>query len=69
MKLPPESPALPYLHQIEQATLRAADLTRQLLAYAGKGRLQVIEVDLNRLVVEMTQLLTVSISKKAMVRL
>ena len=68
MKLPPESPALPYLHQIEQATLRAADLTRQLLAYAGKGRLQVIEVDLNRLVVEMTQLLTVSISKKAMVR-
>ncbi|WP_257311970.1 hybrid sensor histidine kinase/response regulator [Geothrix fuzhouensis] len=68
MKLPPESPALPYLHQIEQATLRAADLTRQLLAYAGKGQLQVIDVDLNRLVLEMTQLLTVSISKKAMVR-
>ncbi len=68
MHLPPESPALPYLHQIEQATLRAADLTRQLLAYAGKGRLQVIEVDLNRLVMEMTQLLTVSISKKAAVR-
>lgn len=68
MRLPPESPALPYLQQIEQATLRAADLTRQLLAYAGKGRLQVIEVDLNRLVVEMTQLLTVSISKKAVVR-
>ena len=68
MHLPPESPALPYLRQIEQATLRAADLTRQLLAYAGKGRLQVVEVDLNRLVVEMTQLLTVSISKKAMVR-
>lgn len=68
MHLPPESPALPFLQQIEQATLRAADLTRQLLAYAGKGRLQVIDVDLNRLVVEMTQLLTVSISKKALVR-
>ncbi|HEX9009492.1 MAG TPA: ATP-binding protein [Holophagaceae bacterium] len=68
MHLPPESPALPYLGQIEQATLRAADLTRQLLAYAGKGRLQVVEVDLNRLVTEMTQLLTVSISKKAVVR-
>jgi len=68
MHLPLESPARPYLQQIEQATLRAADLTRQLLAYAGKGRLQVIEVDLNRLVVEMTQLLTVSISKKAVVR-
>jgi PAS domain S-box-containing protein len=68
MHLPPESSALPYLGQIEQATLRAADLTRQLLAYAGKGRLQVIDVDLNRPVVEMTQLLTVSISKKAVVR-
>jgi PAS domain S-box-containing protein len=68
MHLTPESPALPYLQQIEQATLRAADLTRQLLAYAGKGRMQSIEVDLNRLVLEMTQLLTVSISKKAMVR-
>ena len=68
MQLPPESPALPYLNQIELATLRAADLTRQLLAYAGKGRVQVIEMDLNRLVLEMTQLLTVSISKKAVVR-
>ncbi len=68
MHLPPESPALPYLEQIEKATLRAADLTRQLLAYAGKGRLQVLEVDLNRLVVEMTQLLTVTLSRKAVVR-
>jgi two-component system, cell cycle sensor histidine kinase and response regulator CckA len=68
MHLAPESPAMPYLHQVEQATLRAADLTRQLLAYAGKGRLQVTEVDLNRLVVEMTQLLTVSLSKKAVIR-
>ncbi|MBI1751328.1 MAG: response regulator [Acidobacteria bacterium] len=68
LHLPRESPVLPYLQQIEQATLRAADLTRQLLAYAGKGRLQVIEVDLNRLVLEMTQLLSVSISKKAVVR-
>ena len=66
--LPPESPAQPFLLQIEQASLRAADLTRQLLAYAGKGRLQLMEVDLNRLVVEMTQLLTVSLSKKADVR-
>jgi PAS domain S-box-containing protein len=66
--LPPESPAQAYLNQIESATLRAADLTRQLLAYAGKGRMQVIEVNLNRLVVEMTQLLTVSISKKAAIR-
>jgi PAS domain S-box-containing protein len=66
--LSPESPAQSYLGQIESATLRAADLTRQLLAYAGKGRMQTIEVNLNRLVVEMTQLLSVSISKKALIR-
>ena len=66
--LPPESPAHPYLEQIVVATMRAADLTRQLLAYAGKGQLQIIEVDLNRLVLEMTQLLSVSISKKALIR-
>ena len=68
MHLSPESPAMPYLQQIEKATMRAADLTRQLLAYAGKGHLQSTEVDLNRLVVEMTQLLTVSLSRKAVVR-
>jgi len=67
LHLPRESPALPFLHQIEQASLRAADLTRQLLAYAGKGQLQVVAVDLNRLVLEMTQLLSVSIARKAMV--
>jgi len=66
--VPLESPVRPYLEQIEQAALRAADLTRQLLAYAGKGHFMVSEVDMNRLVREMTQLLSVSISKKAMVR-
>jgi len=66
--LPAESPARPFLEQIESAVLRASDLTRQLLAYAGKGRLQLIDVDVNLLVKEMTQLLSVSISKKALVR-
>lgn len=66
--LPVESPAHPFLSQIESAVLKAADLTRQLLAYAGKGRFVLTEVDMNRLVQEMTQLLSVSISKKAVIR-
>jgi len=66
--LPVESPAHPFLAQIESAVLKAADLTRQLLAYAGKGRFLLAEVDMNRLVQEMTQLLSVSISKKAVIR-
>ncbi len=68
LSLPSESAARPYLVQIEAACLRAADLTRQLLTYAGRGQLQVLDVDLNRLVEEMTQLMAVSISKKAAVR-
>jgi len=68
MVLPSESPALPYLDQIEKATLRAADLSRQMLAYAGKGKVSIVRVDLNRLVREMTELLSVSLSKKALIR-
>ena len=66
--LPAESPAHPYLDQIEKATLRAADLSRQMLAYAGKGKVVILKVDLNRLVHEMTELLAVSLSKKAVIR-
>ncbi len=66
--LPVESPGRAYLQQIETASLNAADLTRQLLAYAGKGKFILTEVDLNRAVREMTQLLSVSISKKAALR-
>jgi PAS domain S-box-containing protein len=68
MVLPAESPAIPYLDQIEKATLRAADLSRQMLAYAGKGKVAILRVDLNRLVREMTELLSVSLSKKALIR-
>jgi PAS domain S-box-containing protein len=68
LSLPTESPARTYLAQIEVSCLRAADLTRQLLTYSGKGQPQLVDVDLNRIVEEMTQLLAVSISKKALVR-
>jgi two-component system cell cycle sensor histidine kinase/response regulator CckA len=62
---PPGSTAVPYLDQIEQICLRAADLCRQMLAYAGKGRFVVERLDLNRVIGDMTHLLQVSISKSA----
>jgi nitrogen-specific signal transduction histidine kinase len=68
MVLPADSAALPYLDQIEKATMRAADLSRQMLAYAGKGKVAILRVDMNRLVREMTELLSVSLSKKALIR-
>lgn len=50
------------LVRIEQATLRAAQLTRQLLAYAGKGQFVVEEIDLARTVQASADLIRISVS-------
>jgi PAS domain S-box-containing protein len=63
-ELPPDSPAQEILAEIETAAKRAADLTRQMLAYSGKGKFFVSDVDLNSLIRETLQLLEISISKK-----
>ena len=67
-KLAPESPARPHLERLERIIHRAADLTRQMLAYSGKGRFVVRSYDLNQVVQEVTHLLEVSISKKIALR-
>jgi PAS domain S-box-containing protein len=59
------SPARASVDQIREAGQRAADLTRQLLAYAGRGRIAIEAVDLSSLVESMIQLLKVSVSKRA----
>lgn len=69
MRLNPESPVMDNLHKIEKAAGRAADLAKQMLAYSGKGKFLVENLDLNRLVEEMLHMLEVSISKKAVLRL
>ena len=53
------------LQQIETATLRAADLCRQMLAYAGKSRTTSESVDFNSIVTDTVHLLHLSISKNA----
>jgi two-component system, cell cycle sensor histidine kinase and response regulator CckA len=52
------------LRDVLAASERASDLTRQLLAYAGKGRFVIQPVDLCRLVTEVSTLIRASISKK-----
>jgi PAS domain S-box-containing protein len=69
LESPPGSSAVPYLDQIERICLRAADLCRQMLAYAGKGRFVIEDLDLNRLISDMTHLLQVSIAKTVVLRL
>jgi two-component system cell cycle sensor histidine kinase/response regulator CckA len=52
------------LRDVLSASERAADLTRQLLAYAGKGRFVILPVDVCKLVREVSTLIRASISKK-----
>jgi len=65
----PVSSARSELERIEGAAQRAAELTRQMLAYSGKGKLLIEHLDLAALVREMVQLLEVSISKSARLHL
>ena len=67
-EVPPGSPLLPCLKDIKKASARLADLTRQMLAYSGKGRFVVGPVDLSGLVKDMAQLLEVTISKSTLMR-
>ncbi|RJQ58697.1 MAG: response regulator [Desulfobacteraceae bacterium] len=69
IKLSPVSPVRENLQQIKNISQRAADLCRQMLAYAGRGRFLVESIDLNVLVEEMVHLLKTSISKKAALKL
>jgi PAS domain S-box-containing protein len=53
------------LDSIITAANRAAELCRQLLAYAGKGSYSIVRLNLNDLITETTRLLELSISKQA----
>lgn len=68
MRINKESPAVENLRSIEQASARAADLAKQMLAYSGKGKFVVESLDMNALIEESLHMLEVSISKKAILR-
>ena len=68
LELPPGSAARHPLEQVLAGARRAADLTKQMLAYSGRGRFVVETIELPQLVKEMGSLLEVSISKKNVLR-
>ncbi|MFC2170800.1 PAS domain S-box protein, partial [Calditrichota bacterium] len=68
MDMSPLSPARESLEEIEKSAQRAADLTRQMLAYSGKGQFIIEDFDLSELVTEMIHLMRASISKKAQLK-
>jgi two-component system cell cycle sensor histidine kinase/response regulator CckA len=58
-----------YIANIEKASLRAAELCKQMLAYSGKAQFVMKCLDLNEVVRETAELLEVSINKKASLRI
>ena len=68
MDIPPESPTYKNLHEAERASRRAADLCRQMLAYAGRGSYQPRPHDVSGVVDDMRRMLEVSVSKKTQLR-
>ena len=67
-RLPKEQPAYRNLEQIKNSANAAADLANQMLAYSGKGKFVVEQVDLSWLVKEMQPMLAISIKKKALLQ-
>jgi CheY-like chemotaxis protein/nitrogen-specific signal transduction histidine kinase len=61
-------PARAHIEVVKKAVKRAADLTRQMLAYSGKGKFMVEPIDLTRCVKDLSRMLEVSISKKAVLK-
>ncbi len=60
------SPIAPVRVRVEQAVAaakRAADLTRQMLAYSGKGRFDIMAVDLSELVEENAHMLRSAVAR------
>ncbi|GLH74512.1 hypothetical protein GETHLI_30140 [Geothrix limicola] len=68
-QLNPLHPIRKNLEAIQKAGQRAADLTRQMLAYSGRGQFIVKHLDLTAQVEEMLHLLEVSLPKTVLLRL
>ena len=64
----PSSPVRETLEDVVTATERAANLTKQLLAYAGKGQFVIRPLDLSEVLREITALLESSIPRSVQLR-
>jgi PAS domain S-box-containing protein len=66
---PAHHPQYGFLEDVVRAAERAADLTRQLLAYSGKGRFVLRTLNLSEVVRDISELVQVSIPKGVQLRL
>ncbi len=69
LELPPEASARNTVGAIELAARRAADLTKQMLAYSGHGRFVIDRIDLSSVVREMGHLVRAALPSHAALKL
>jgi signal transduction histidine kinase/CheY-like chemotaxis protein len=69
MDLAPNSPASRHIEQVLAASKSAADLTRQILAYAGRSQFLLEPMDLSDMVENTGRLLESTLSRKAALKL
>ena len=65
----PSNPAYPMLQNVVDASEQAAHLTRQMLAYAGKGKFLIEPIDLSHMALQTTRLVNASIPKSVHLKL
>ena len=66
--LPPGSPLCETIEEVIKGARRAAELCKQMLAYSGRSQFVVEPQELSTIVREMTHMLEVTVSKKAILR-
>ena len=64
LRLDASDPARQLIHRVISASERAAELTRQMLAYAGKASFEIRPISFSEHILETTHHLTATISKK-----
>jgi len=67
--MPASDPNRSLLNEVVTAGERAADLTRQMLAFAGKGQFVLEPVDLSRVIQDISELLAATLPKPARLKL
>ncbi len=68
-QLPPDAAATPHVEKAMMAAESAAALTRQLLAYSGRGQFHTALLDLNQLIRENNHLIHVTLGKNVRLQL
>lgn len=63
LETPADAPTYVYLQDIDKAASRAAELSRQMLIYSGRGHAKIQGIDLNDMIMDMTSMLKVSLGK------